>query len=126
MFRPLPFASLPEANAEVPVTRYVYDRRQSTFTQRSTHRFIRGPIPFDWMKKANRLPGKAGIVGMALWFLRGVKLSPTFTLTREFDELTGCQRKAIYAALKALESAQLIRVVRRDGGRPEITLLTTG
>lgn len=109
--------------AGIPVRRYKFSPRDKVFKPCVTERFIQGPIPYDWVKRANQLPGKAGSVGLSLWFLKGVKKSDTFILNQEFDALTGCGRKAIYHALEKLEHAGLIRVVSREGGRPEVTIL---
>lgn len=101
----------------------MFSPRDRAFKPCVTERFIQGPIPYDWVKRANQLPGKAGSVGISLWFLKGVKKSDTFLLTQEFDALAGCGRKAIYHALDELEEAGLIKVSSRAGGRPEVTIL---
>lgn len=85
-------------------------------------RFILGPISFDWMQKANALPGKAGAVGLALWFIKGVKRSSTFAATAEAEALAGCSRQAFARGLDALESRGLISIVRRPGARPRVTI----
>lgn len=78
--------------------------------------FIKGPVPFDWMAAANALPGKAGAVGLALWFLRGLSGNDTIQLTREVQQLASCCRKALYVGLSSLEEGGLITVVRRKSG----------
>ncbi|MGE4480862.1 hypothetical protein [Acidocella sp.] len=85
-------------------------------------RYVR-TIPFEWLKRANRLPGSASAVATALWFLSGVKKSSTFRLTAEAVDLAGCSRKPLYRALAALEQAGLVGVQRRRGARPIITIL---
>ncbi len=85
-------------------------------------RYVR-TIPFEWLKRANRLPGSASCVATALWFLSGVKKSTTFRLTAEAVDLAGCGRKPLYRALAALEQAGLASVERRAGARPIVTLL---
>ena len=42
--------------------------------------FIKGPIPLAWMKAVAMLPGKSLHVGLALWYLAGVKKTKTVTL----------------------------------------------
>ena len=84
-------------------------------------RYVR-TIPFAWLRRANRLPGRAAAVATALWFLSGVKKSATFRLTAEAVDLAGCGRKPLYRALTALEQAGLIGVQRRPGARPIITI----
>lgn len=87
-----------------------------------TERFIRGPIPFLWMQRANELPGKAGTVGLSLWFLKGVKQSDTFAVTSEAKALAGCGRHAFARGLKALADAGLVTVQARPGAHPVVTV----
>jgi hypothetical protein len=85
--------------------------------------FIKGPIPLDWMARANSLPGKAGAVGLGLWFLKGVTRSNEVKVTSQVEKIAGCSRKAVYAALAALEVAELIRMQKRPGCRPAVEIL---
>ena len=91
--------------------------------QKPAARFIKGPIPFDWQAKANALPGKAGQVGIALWFLAGVKGKKTVAITREVVVLSGCTRQTFAKSLGALEAAGLIVVERHTGRRPVVTVM---
>ncbi len=84
--------------------------------------FIKGPIPRDWITTANALPGKAGAVGIALWFLSGVKGSATFKVTAEARQVAACSRQAFSRGLDALEDAGLVAVQRRSGNNPEVTI----
>lgn len=93
--------------------------------KRTTPKFIKGPIPFDWIAKANALPGKAGPVGLGLWFLVGVKRTHIFKLSREIEILAGCKRKAVANAIIQLEKAGLIIVSRQNGARPTVQILNS-
>ena len=84
-------------------------------------RFVR-TIPYDWLHRCNRLPGKTTTVALALWFLAGVNRNMSFRLTREAVTLAGCSRGALYHGLKALEGAGLVAIQRRPGARPIITI----
>jgi hypothetical protein len=42
--------------------------------------FIKGPIPLAWMKAVAMLPGKCLHVGLALWYLVGLKKTKTVAL----------------------------------------------
>lgn len=85
-------------------------------------KFIKGPIPLGWVIQANQMAGKAGPIGVALWFYAGLNKSKTFKLTKELERIAGCERKAIYAALQALERGGLIIVQRFPSARPVVTL----
>ena len=90
-----------------------------------TDKFIKGPIPLAWIAQANRLPGKAGAVGLALWFLAGLQRTRTVKLTREVEHIAACSRKAVYQALRALGSANLIATQSRPGARPVVVIHDT-
>lgn len=107
----------------VPVKRLAFNPATGTHEARApTAKFIKGPIPLDWISRANALPGKAGAVGMALWFLVGVQESRTVKLTGEVERIAGCGRKAIYSALRLMATAGLIFVEMRCGRRAVVTL----
>ena len=107
------------------VKRLVFNARTGTHEARAqVDRFIKGPIPLEWITRANALPGKAGAVGLALWFLVGVKCARTIRLTGEVERIAGCNRKTVYQALAALEGAGLISVTRRSGARPTTTIIS--
>lgn len=106
----------------VPEQRYVFNAATGQFQpHHPKERFVR-TIPFDWLRRANRLSGKTTTVALALWFLAGVKKSMTFRLTAEAVDLAGCSRGALYHGLAALEGAGLIAITRRPGARPLITI----
>ena len=106
------------------VKRLIYNHEAAAHEERiAAPKFIKGPIPAKWMATANGLPGKAGAVGLALWFLRGVKQSMTVPMNREALQLAACRRAALYGALDALERAGLIRQHKQPGRRTQITLL---
>lgn len=89
-----------------------------------TEKFIKGPIPLAWMRTAHGLGGKAGAVGLALWFLAGVQKSRTVHMTGEVAEIAACNRKTVYNALALLEQAGLVKLDKAPGRRPRVTLLS--
>ena len=112
------------AETRLQETRMVFIPERGIFLEkRPESKFIRGPIPFDWMKRANKLGGKVGAVGLALWFLSGLRKSKDFKITGEVEELAAVDRKTLYRALEALESSGLISLRRLEGARPIVTLL---
>ena len=86
-------------------------------------KFLKVPIPWSWLSKAARLKGQALHVGMALWFLAGIKRNGTITLSGSVLEDLGVSRHSGYRALHALESAGLISVDRYTGRNPVVTIL---
>lgn len=90
---------------------------------RQSEKFLRGPIPLNWIAQAARLPGKAFQVGMALWFLSGIKRSRTVALSGSVLEEFGVNRYAAYRGLKVLEDAGLVSAKRHPGRNPIVTIL---
>jgi hypothetical protein len=92
--------------------------------KKPTNLFIKGPIPWDWLVRASALPGKALVVGLCLWRLKGATRKNTISLGN--SELTpfGIDRAAKSRAIAALEGAALIEVTRNCGRWSDITLLT--
>jgi hypothetical protein len=85
-----------------------------------TQRFLRGPIPWDWLSHAMLLPGKALAVALHAWLLVGIKGTTTVPVN-----LSRCavDRSAASRGLRELERAGLVRVDRRAGRKPVVTLL---
>jgi hypothetical protein len=90
--------------------------------RRRAGQFIKGPLPMSWIEKAAALPGKALALGLAVWFRSGITGGQVVLGVSALARFS-VGRKAAYAALKALEGAGLVRVARKKGGRPRITLL---
>jgi DNA-binding MarR family transcriptional regulator len=99
-------------------------QRQRAPRHRADARFLRGPIPWDWLVRAARLPGHALHVGVALWHLSGLhrQAAQVVLPTAVLREL-GIKRTTAYRALTALEDAALIVVERHAGRLPRVTLL---
>lgn len=84
--------------------------------------FLRGPIPWWWLKAAMALPGRALAVGLACWLqagLRGSRADLPVNLSR-----AGIPRTSAARGLAALERAGLVRVHRHRGRKPLITIVT--
>ena len=108
---------------------------QQALTQKNTKRakvprhkpgekFLKGPVPLNWLAGAGRLPGKSLHVGVALWFLTGVHRTRTVALPNGILALLGVDRHAKYRALNYLEQAGLIEREHHDGRSPVVTLLS--
>ena len=85
-------------------------------------RFIRGPIPLDWIEVAAKLPGKTLHVALAICYLAGMNKLNSFRLTRGTLMVFGVSRHAAYRALGAMEEAGLVNVERHPGKNPVITV----
>jgi hypothetical protein len=87
-------------------------------------RFLKGPIPWDWLTQAARLPGKTLHVALELWRESGCRRgSRTVPLSSSKLKSLGVSRDTSYAALARLETAKLVSVERRRGRAPQVTIL---
>jgi DNA-binding transcriptional ArsR family regulator len=86
-------------------------------------KFIAGPIDVSWVCQASRLGCKALLVGLALWHLKGLRRSNSFTVSNLMLQEWGIQPDAKTRALRALEKAGLITIERRGKRSPRVTLI---
>jgi len=93
-------------------------------SRRIQGKFLRGPISWDWLLSAMKLPGKAVHVGLMLWLEVGLQKSMTihFCLSRAVRQ--GIPINTARRAVHALERAGLIVVKRLPGRGLDVTLLT--
>ena len=85
--------------------------------------FLKGPIPANWLKRAACLPGQAISLGLAVWFIAGIRKTRTVALSLRKQSEWGLTRFSAYRALKELERAGLVKAERRPGSSIAITLL---
>ena len=120
-------ATTPDPDRGVPVKRLQLDattRKLVEFPKAAL--FLRGPIPLDWLGSAAALPGKTLHVGIALWWLHGMAKGKPFKLTQKALQPLNVERDTASAALVRLEQAGLIRVVRKPGQRPTVSMVVGG
>ena len=86
-------------------------------------KFLKNPIPLDWLSFAAKLPGKSLAVGLTAWFLAGVTKRANVRLSSSLLRSFGVSRKAGYRAVAKLENAGLVSVERRRGKCAEVKLL---
>jgi hypothetical protein len=86
--------------------------------------FLKGPIPMRWLNHAASLPGKALHVGIIAWFLAGIEGKATIRFSQARLREMGILRNAGYRALDALENAGLVKVERKAGRLPIVTILS--
>jgi DNA-binding transcriptional ArsR family regulator len=90
---------------------------------RNANRFLKGPIPWDWIIRAYGLPGQALLLGLCLWRLKGATRRDTVPLSNTELAPFGIDRAAKSRGLAALEKAGLINVDRQRGRWSNITIL---
>lgn len=95
-------------------------------TKNASRLFLKGPIPFDWLQKANSLGGSTGIVATGLWFYVGLSGSKSFKIDSKLDRFTGVSRQTRQSALQKLEAAGLIKHWNHHGRYPLVEVLTPG
>jgi hypothetical protein len=85
-------------------------------------RFLRGPVPLQWLERAGRCPGKSLHVGIALWFRAGLTRRREIPLGRPDLTQFGVSRFAASRALLTMEQAGLITVIRLPGRKRLVTI----
>ena len=106
------------------VNKVMYPHNKPFFSHPRQHTpFIKGPIPLAWVQQAAKLPGRALHLGMALWYLAGVRRSNKGAIPYKVTKHFGLNRYTVYRGLARLEKAGLVRVSRVRGRRLSFTLL---
>ena len=82
-------------------------------------RFVRGPIPYDWLCVALSFGGKAASLAWAIWWLGSNPIRLTQRTLRNFNVSTRTARRLFVK----FERAGLIQVDSRRGRGPDVTLL---
>ena len=80
-------------------------------------------IPLGWLETASSLPGRSLHAGIAIWHAAGLTRSRSVALSNVAGLRFGLDRNAKYRALNWLEGAGLIKVERKLGRAPLITIL---
>ncbi len=87
-------------------------------------RFVRGPIPYDWLRLALNAGGKAGHLAWAIWWLAGIEQSNPLKLTKQVLCRFHISTRTASRLLLDFEQAGLVEVDRKRGRGPIVTLLT--
>jgi len=85
--------------------------------------FLKGPIPFVWLQKANSLGGSTGIVATGLWFYVGINKSRYFKVDSKLDQFASVTRQTRQNAFNRLKAAGLIKLTNHDGSYPYVEIL---
>lgn len=86
-------------------------------------KFLKGPIPLDWLTSAAQLPGKAINVGIALWWLDGMSKTGILKLTRQSQLALNISKDAERDGLRRLQRAGLIELTTRPGQRHNVRIV---
>jgi hypothetical protein len=106
---------LTPAPADLPTGQ---DRRPPR--HRPGEKFLKGPIPLDWLLAARDLPGQALAVGLMIWFEAGCRNEGTVPLNLSSMDLP---RRTTQRALQALSDVGLVKLEHRAGRPTLVTLL---
>jgi hypothetical protein len=87
--------------------------------------FLKGPIPWVWLRRAMALPGKAMSIAMLLWKEAGIRNRRTVKINLSALAGLGLTRASARRGLQSLASAKLVTVTHRPGQALEVTLLDT-
>lgn len=83
-------------------------------------KFLKGPIPLNWLLKAASISGGAFKVAIVIWFLVGVSNKRTISLPNGLLDKFGVSKRTKYRCLKAMERAGLISISQGKGSSPVI------
>ena len=104
-------------------TQGVFNPANSIKPSKNSKLFLKGPIPFVWLQKANSLGGCTGVVATGLWFYVGINKSRYFKVDSKLDQFTSVTRQTRQNALKKLDIAGLIKLTNHDGSYPYVEIL---
>lgn len=110
---------------QVDVNRRIWNKDSKCFkpAPKPLVRFLKGPIPWNWIEAVSGLGAGAILVGLCLWRNAGMSKTGSLRLTNASLDGVGINRMAKSRALHALEEAGLIRVERPPGCLPVVTLI---
>jgi hypothetical protein len=86
-------------------------------------KFIKGPIPLEWMRKASLCGYSGGAVGLLLWYAAGWQKSNPVKLTPAILAELGVHPKTAKRVLLRLQSIGLVAADCRRGAAPVVTIL---
>jgi len=101
----------------------IQSNKKSTFPlHRRKEKFLKGPIPWEWLCKAAQQPGKALQVALAVRHLTTLKRCSNVKLSANVLAELGVKRHAGYRGLKKLEDEGLVFVTRHSGRNPIVQI----
>ena len=111
-----------------PAERRVETEVSCRARSRSTHLFLKGPIPLTWLQRAAALGSPALRVALGLWFQAGLKRSRELRASNRKLGVLGLSDRRVQRGLALLEAGGLIvrRFDQGDGGKARRILLLEG
>jgi hypothetical protein len=89
---------------------------------RQGEKFLKGPIPWDWLERAFPLSGKALHVALLLWREAGCRRSRVVVLCLAGELPAGLNRQSARRGLRRLAAVGLVSIRQRPGRGLEVTL----
>ena len=87
-------------------------------------KFIKGPLPLDWLRSASRCGNRAEAVALLLWYAAGWQKSNPAKLTPTILAELHVHPKTARRVLLQFQSAGLVDVVMKRGCSPLVTILS--
>ncbi len=87
-------------------------------------RFIRGPIPLEWMKLAAKCGGRAEAVAVLLWYAAGFQRSNPVKLSAKILAELHVHPKTAKRVLVRMKELGLVNVEFHRGRSPVVTITT--
>jgi hypothetical protein len=87
--------------------------------------FLKGPIPWPWLRRAMALPGKALHVALLLWKEAGCRRCRQVAFRLAGTAALGIHPDTAKRGLRALATAGLVTIHHRPGRALVVTLLET-
>ena len=113
----------------IPVRNLVWDKTRGKHVRRSRARdrgrFIRGPIPLEWLIAVTQLRGKAAVlVALAICYAVGVRgAHRDISVSNELVGIFGLSRYAKRRALEQMATAGLIILKQEGKSAPRVTIV---
>ena len=109
---------------KIPEKRIRLDRNTGEWKDNPVKKkFLKGPVPLDWLTAVTQLPGKAINVGIALWWIAGMSKTGELKLTRQAQLAFNISKDAERDALRRLQQAGLIELTARPGQRHTVRIV---
>ena len=89
---------------------------------RQGEKFLKGPIPSEWLSQACRLPGKAVAIALLLWREAGCRDCRTVRFRLGAAVEWGIHRATARRGLRALAAAGLVTMSYLPGRALEVTI----